>query len=132
MAFDIVRIDLLSLAGERAPLDVPGSPVTKDITISVAVTESAVQQFGDGGLAVQSTFIAEIEGRGKISATVASQITVEDEQLVLEHWENDRSLPSPVKERLDDGIYFYLLPVITTISEKLSLPPPVLPLFGSD
>ncbi|VVB85619.1 Uncharacterised protein [uncultured archaeon] len=103
---------------------------SKEVKVSVSLNIGLIEikKIEDGDILLKTNFTLDILDFGHIGAQLETIASTNNSDQLISEWEKSeekRSLPSDIKGQFDNAIFFYIMPLVISLAEKLTLPIPI-------
>jgi hypothetical protein len=129
MELKIRQISLKKIDAYREtslPIKSEKKEIKVSININIGIIE--IKKIDDGGALIKTNFTLDILDFGHISAQLETIATVDELDTLISDWEKSdekRNLPADVRGQFENAIFFYIMPLLIIMSEKLTIPLPL-------
>ena len=104
----------------------------KDIQIIVNINIALIQlkKVEDDGVILKSNFTLDVSDFGHIDAHLETIATIDDFDTLISEGEksDNRDLPPDMRKQFDNAIFYYMMPLVLSMAEKLKIPMPIPPI----
>ncbi len=128
MELDIKKISLKKIDGYREislPIK-PRKPVQVSVNVNIAIIE--IKKTEEGDALLKTNFTIDILDYGHIGAQLETLATIDELDTLISDWEKSaekRNLPVDMRGQFDNAIFYYIMPLIISMAEKLTIPIPL-------
>ena len=98
------------------------------VNINIALIE--LKKVEDDGAILKSNFTLDMSDIGHIDAQLDTFATIDDLDMLISDWEKSdkRDLPNDMRGQFDNAIFYYMMPLVMSMAEKLKMPLPIPPI----
>lgn len=105
----------------------------KEIQVSINVNIGIIEikKTDDGDALLKTNFTLDILDFGHVGAQLETIATIDELDTLIENWqksEDKRYLPEDIRGTFDNAIFYYVMPLVINLAEKLTIPIPLPPL----
>lgn len=102
----------------------------KDIKVSVSLNIGIIEikKIEDGDALLKTNFTLDILDFGHIGAQIETIATINELDMLISDWEKSedkRSLPIEIRGQFENAIFYFIMPLVIIMAEKLTLPIPI-------
>lgn len=103
---------------------------TKPVTININIAVFDHKKLKENETSFSYSFLLNISGIGRIDVQSEVDVCSDDQDRLISDMigANNITSPSPTKLQIDNAVFYYLMPLIINISEKMQIPIPIAPL----
>jgi len=95
-----------------------------NVNINILLIDS--KRMDDGTILFKSSFVLDIIDFGHIDAQLDTIVMPDNQEELLSEWEStDKKLSNINRIQIDNAIFYYMMPLILNITDKMQMPMPI-------
>jgi hypothetical protein len=101
-------------------------PVQVSVNLNIAIIE--IKKTEEGDALLKTNFTLDILDFGHIGAQLETVATIDELDTLISDWgksEEKRNLPADIRGQFDNAIFYYIMPLVIFMAEKLTIPIPL-------
>jgi|GEM_PF-2135915 len=109
--------------------------ITKELQVSVNVNIGVIdlKKLQGKDALIKANYNLDIVDIGHIGAQLDVLIAIDEIDEIISTWhqtKENRELPMEIRSQVDNAIFYYIMPLIMSLCEKLTIPIPIPPLHN--